>query len=88
LANLFSTILDIETRLFQPMEHKGGVSFHGLFRLVDSRHGALVGSPAHPLGFFDVIADAALCAGKITAALPAPAAPQATHRSWWRRLAG
>jgi hypothetical protein len=61
LANLFSTTLDIEPRLFQPIEQKGGVGLHDLFRLVDFGHGALEGLPAHPLGLCDVIADAILC---------------------------
>jgi hypothetical protein len=59
-AIYFRSILDIEPRLFQPIKQKGGVCFHNLFRLVDSRHGALEGRPAHPLGFGDVVADAAL----------------------------
>ena len=48
LANLFSPILDIAPRLFQPIEQKGGVGLHGLFRLVDSRRGAVVSPPTHP----------------------------------------
>jgi len=59
LANLFSTILDIEPRLFQPIEQKSGMGLHGLFRPIDSRHSSVISSPTHPLGFCHVIADAA-----------------------------
>jgi hypothetical protein len=34
-------------------------ALHNLFRLVDLRRYALEGSPPHPLGFFDVLANAA-----------------------------
>ena len=44
----------------QPIEQESLVRIHDLFRLVDSRHHALEGSPAHPLGFSHVIADPAL----------------------------
>src|ERR1700677_4287833 len=60
LANLFSTILDIEPRLFQPIEQKSGVGLHGLFRLVDSRRGAVISPPTHPLRLCYVISDPAL----------------------------
>jgi hypothetical protein len=48
LANLFSTILEIDPRLFHPIEQKSGVRFHDRFHLVDSRQGAFEGSPTHP----------------------------------------
>jgi hypothetical protein len=56
----FPSILDIEPRLFQPIEQKSGVRVHDLFRPVDFGHGALKGSPAHPLWLFDVITDTAI----------------------------
>jgi hypothetical protein len=57
-AIYFQSILDIEPFLFQPIEQKGGVRIHDLFRLVDSRHGALVCSPAHPLWLRHEVPDA------------------------------
>ena len=60
LANLFSPIFDIEPRLFQPIEQKGGMDLHGPFRLVDSRRGAVISPPTHPLRLCYVIADAAI----------------------------
>jgi hypothetical protein len=56
----FPSILDIEPFLFQPIKQKNGVGLHGLFRLVDSRRGAVISPPTHPLRLCYVISDPAL----------------------------
>jgi hypothetical protein len=52
----------LSEQALQPIVQEKGVRIHDLFGLVDSRHHALEGSPAHPLWFYHVIADPTLCA--------------------------